>query len=97
MPASLRASWYRALAKIPGIEVMSAETNLDGRSGVALGLDDQNEIRQLIIDPVGGGFIGERQVAGVPPESPWIKRGTEIGASAITTSVASGLGEVPGK
>ncbi|SEF21203.1 hypothetical protein SAMN05421837_101765 [Amycolatopsis pretoriensis] len=97
MPAQLRAQWYRALAKIPGMTVLAAETNLDGRTGVALGLDDRHEIRQLIIDPVTGQFIGERQVAGAEPDEPWIKPGTEIGASAITTSVAGQLGVVPAK
>lgn len=97
MPAGLRAQWYRALAKIPGMAVLAAETNLDGRTGVALGLDDRHEIRQLIIDPVTGQFIGEREVAGAEPDEPWIKPGTEIGASAITTGVATRLGAVPAK
>ena len=73
MPAELRAQWYRALAKIPGMTVLAAETNLDGRTGVALGLDDRHEIRQLIIDPATGGFIGERTVAGAEPSEAWIK------------------------
>ncbi|MGW5721063.1 CU044_5270 family protein [Amycolatopsis sp. NPDC003865] len=95
MPAELRGQWYRALAKIPGMTVLAAETNLDGRTGVAVGLDDPHEIRQLIIDPVTGQFIGEREVAGAEPDEPWIKPGTEIGASAITTGVAARLGVVP--
>ncbi|WP_233223382.1 CU044_5270 family protein [Amycolatopsis sp. CA-128772] len=97
MPAPLRAQWYRALAKIPGITVLAAETNLDGRTGVALGLADSHEVRQLIIDPVTGAFIGERTIAGPQPDEPWIKPGTELGASAITTAVAGRLGEVPPK
>ncbi|WP_208630525.1 CU044_5270 family protein [Amycolatopsis kentuckyensis] len=97
MPASLRAEWYRALAKIPGITVLAASTNLDGRTGIALGLADRHEIRQLIIDPVTGGFIGERTIAGAEPEQPWLQPGTELGASAITTAVAGRLGEVPPK
>ena len=95
MPAELRAQWYRALAKIPGIKVLDAQANLDGRVGVALGLDDQHELRQLIIDPATGQFIGERSIAGPQPDSPWIKPGTELGSSAITTAVADRLGEVP--
>lgn len=97
MPAELRAQWYRALAKIPGIKVLAAETNLDGRAGVALGLDDEHVLRQLIIDPATGQFIGERTVAGAQPSDPWIKPGTELGASAITTGVADSLGVVPAK
>ncbi|WP_410617447.1 CU044_5270 family protein [Amycolatopsis sp. lyj-109] len=97
MPAGLRAQWYRALGKIPGIKVLAAETNLDGRKGVALGLADRHAIRQLIIDPVTGQFIGERQVAGAEPDFPWLKPGTEIGTSAITTGVAGRLGVAPAK
>ncbi|MET9001091.1 CU044_5270 family protein [Amycolatopsis sp. NPDC004169] len=95
MPAQLRAQWYRALAKIPGIKVLAAEANLDGRTGIALGLDDRHEIRQLIIDPATGAFIGERTIAGAEPEQPWLEPGTELGASAITTAVVGRLGEVP--
>ncbi|WP_410621113.1 CU044_5270 family protein [Amycolatopsis sp. cmx-8-4] len=97
MPAQLRAEWYRALAKIPGMKVLAAEANLDGRTGVALGLDDRHELRQLIIDPVTGQFIGERTIAGTQPDDPWIKPGTETGASAITTAVADRLGVAPAK
>ncbi|WP_410586491.1 CU044_5270 family protein [Amycolatopsis sp. lyj-23] len=97
MPAKLRAQWYRAMAKIPGIEVLAASANLDGRTGVALGLDDRHEIRQLIIDPATGGFIGERTIAGPEPDEPWLKPGTELGASAIRTAVAGRLGEIPPK
>ncbi|WP_199191339.1 CU044_5270 family protein [Amycolatopsis sp. CA-126428] len=97
MPAQLRAQWYRALAKIPGITVQAAEANLDGRTGIALGLDDRHEIRQLIIDPATGGFIGERTIAGAEPDEPWIKPGTQLGASAIRTAVTGRLGEVPPK
>ncbi len=97
MPAELRAQWYRALAKIPGMAVLAAETNLDGRTGVALGLDDGHQIRQLIIDPVTGQFIGERQIAGPQPEQSWIKPNTEIGSSAFTTAVVDQLGAAPAK
>ncbi|MEU0532624.1 CU044_5270 family protein [Amycolatopsis tolypomycina] len=97
MPAQLRAQWYRALAKIPGIKVLAASANLDGRTGVALGLDDRHAIRQLIIDPGTGAFLGERTIAGAEPEQPWLKPGTELGASAITTAVVGRLGEVPPK
>ncbi|VVJ18756.1 putative RNA polymerase sigma (70) factor [Amycolatopsis camponoti] len=97
MPAGLRAQWYRALAKIPGMTILAAETNLDGRTGVALGLDDRHEIRQLIIDPVTGQFVGERSIAGAEPDEQWIKPGTELGASAITTAVTGRIGEVPAK
>ncbi|MFJ1759106.1 CU044_5270 family protein [Amycolatopsis sp. NPDC088138] len=97
MPAGLRAEWYRALARIPGMKVLAAEANLDGRTGVALGLDDRHALTQLIVDPATGQFIGERTIAGDQPDEPWIKPGTELGASAITTAVADRIGVAPAK
>jgi hypothetical protein len=93
MPAGLRGPWYRAMAKIPGIKVIDNQADLDGRTGIALGLTDENVQRQLIIDPATGAFIGERTVAGAKPSDPWIKPGTEIGASAIRTAVVDSLVE----
>ncbi|ALG08654.1 CU044_5270 family protein [Kibdelosporangium phytohabitans] len=92
MTAQLRAQWYRALALIPGVRVIERRTTVDGRSGVALGLDDQRERQELVIDMVTGEFIGTRTLAGPQPSNPAIEPGTEIGASTITTSVVSTLG-----
>nr|WP_052478698.1 CU044_5270 family protein [Kibdelosporangium sp. MJ126-NF4]CEL20060.1 putative RNA polymerase sigma (70) factor [Kibdelosporangium sp. MJ126-NF4]CTQ97284.1 putative RNA polymerase sigma (70) factor [Kibdelosporangium sp. MJ126-NF4] len=92
MPAQLRAKWYRVLAKIPGVSVIDRRTIPDGRTGIALGLDDERGRRELIIDPATGEFIGEHTVAGPKPENPLIKPGTVMNTSAITTSVVNGLG-----
>lgn len=93
MPADLRAQWYRAIAKIPGIRIAAQATTLDGRDGVALGLTTEQEQRQLIIDPATGEFIGERTVAGARPSQPWISPGVETYSSSITTSVVNGRGQ----
>ncbi|SFR26007.1 hypothetical protein SAMN04488564_109177 [Lentzea waywayandensis] len=93
MPADLRAQWYRAIAKIPGIQIAAQATTVDGRDGVALGLTTEHEQRQLIIDPATGEFIGERTVAGVRPYQAWIRPGVETYSSSITTSVVNGRGQ----
>lgn len=95
MPADLRAQWYRAMAKIPGMQVVARTTNLDGRDGIALGYTDEHQQEQLIIDPATGAFIGTRTVAGAQPYQSWIKPGTEIEATAISTGVVDGLGKLP--
>ncbi|MFK0003401.1 CU044_5270 family protein [Paenarthrobacter sp. NPDC090522] len=89
MPADLRAALYRAAALIPGVTLVDNQTNLNGRTGTAIGRIDErtNSRHEIIIDPVTGQFIGERVVTlngfgDVPP-------GTAIAWSAITTSVAS--------
>ncbi|MBB5954758.1 hypothetical protein FHS29_001328 [Saccharothrix tamanrassetensis] len=93
MPADLRASWYRALALLDGVTVYDSAVTLDDRTGVAIGIEDVHERRDLIVDPATGEFIGERTVAGPQPHSAWIPPGTVTGFSSITTKVVNGIGE----
>ncbi|MFJ4030042.1 CU044_5270 family protein [Paenarthrobacter sp. NPDC089989] len=88
IPADLRAALYRAAALIPGVTLVDNQTNLNGRTGTAIGRIDErtNSRHEIIIDPVTGQFIGERVITlngfgDVPP-------GSAIAWSAITTSVA---------
>ncbi|MFI9813161.1 CU044_5270 family protein [Saccharothrix variisporea] len=92
MPADLRAGWYRALALLDGVKVYESAVTLDGRTGVAIGIEDENERRDLIVDPATGEFIGERTVAGPRPHYSWIAPGTVTGYSSITTEVVDGIG-----
>ncbi len=93
MPADLRASWYRALALLDGVQVYDQAVTLDGRTGVAIGIEDAHERRDLIVDPATGEFIGERAVAGTEPYDKWIAPGTVTGFSSITTKVVNGIGQ----
>jgi hypothetical protein len=61
-PADLRAALYRALALLPGLQVTERVANLDGHQGTALGLTENGERHDLIIDPATGQYIGERTV-----------------------------------
>jgi hypothetical protein len=63
VPADLRAALFQAATGIPGVEVVEAQANLDGRKGVAVGrYERKNGIRQeIIFDPDTGEVIGERQ------------------------------------
>ncbi|SDX18785.1 hypothetical protein SAMN05421504_102596 [Amycolatopsis xylanica] len=96
MPAEQRGNWYRALAKIDGVKVVENAVNLDGRTGIALGIDGEHERRDLIIDPKTGAFIGARSVAGEHPYEAWIKPGTVTEFSAVTTGVVGTIGQTPG-
>ncbi|MBW4715877.1 CU044_5270 family protein [Saccharothrix obliqua] len=93
MPADLRPGWYRALAQLDGVKVYDEAATLDGRTGVAIGIDTEAERRDLIVDPKTGEFIGERTVAGPKPHYSWIKAGTVLGYSSITTKVVDGIGQ----
>jgi hypothetical protein len=93
MPADLRAHWYRALALIDGVRVVGEVTMPDGRTGLALGLDEPREQRQLVLDPTNGDFIGERMVAGEQPDYAWIAPGTVTSLVTITTTVVDAQGE----
>jgi len=95
MPASVRGDFLRALAKIDGVKVVEEATAADGRKGLALGLETENERRDLIVDPDTGDVIGERSVAGPKPSDPWIKPGTVISTVSVTTKVADAIGVVP--
>lgn len=93
VPADLRASLYRALAMVPGLEIAEDVANLDGKQGKAFGIDEGEFRHELIIDPATGEYIGEREVLietwdGVPA-------GTVVGFTAVSASVADAIGEKP--
>ncbi|MFT7836320.1 hypothetical protein Q5530_09220 [Saccharothrix sp. BKS2] len=92
VPADLRAQWYRAPALLDGVTAFEQGVTLDGRTGVAIGVESPLERRELIIDPATGDFIGERTTAGPESYDPWIAPGTVTGFSSITTTVVDGIG-----
>ncbi len=95
MPADLRGALLRAMAKIDGVKVVEEATTPDGRKGLALGLDGDQERRDLIVDPDKGEVIGERTVAKAQADYPWIEPGTVTGSVSVTTKVADAIGVVP--
>jgi len=95
MPADLRGPFLRAMAKIDGVKVVEEATTSDGRKGIALGIGDERERRDLIVDPDNGEIIGERAVAADKPDSSWIKPGTVTSSVSVTVKVADAIGVVP--
>jgi hypothetical protein len=94
LPAHIRGDVYRALALLPGLEVSDRSANLDGRIGIALGIDRAGERQEMIIDPADGQFIGERRTATQDGEG--VPAGTVTGYSSISTGVVDNLGDKPG-
>ena len=62
IPADLRAAIYRALGKLPALEITDQLANLDGRTGIAYGMNDGTSRQEIIIDPATGQYIGARQL-----------------------------------
>jgi hypothetical protein len=93
LTADLRGALYQALALLPNIRITQQTATLDGRTGTAFAVDDNNldHLREeIIIDPKTGAFIGERDIAlstalGVPV-------GTVMDSSSISTAIVAKAG-----
>lgn len=87
VPADLRAALYRVAAtKVPGIELVDKSANLEGSTGVAVGLDDGTGQRhEMVFDATTGQVIGERStqtqaMGGIPA-------GAVVTLTAVNTQV----------
>ncbi|WP_233427942.1 CU044_5270 family protein [Actinokineospora spheciospongiae] len=92
VPADLRGALYAALTRLPGLDVVDAAANLDGKRGTALGVLDDQTRQDMIIDPVTGAFIGERRVSAGTTES-GIPGGTLLGYSSVEADVVPAIGQ----
>jgi hypothetical protein len=97
----ITAVLYQTLLLLPDVRVTQHVANLDGRIGVAMGIDSTSkpgvpssayspERQEIIIDPVANQFIGERTVtlaatAGTPA-------GTVSDHTSLSTSVVNSMG-----
>ena len=68
-------------------------TTLDVRTGTALGIDAYGQVREFIIDPDNGEFIGYREV--LSKEEHGIPAGTIRATFSTTTAVVDTAGERP--
>jgi hypothetical protein len=93
VPADLRAALYRALAKVPNLEITEQVANLDGVEGTAFGISAKGMRHDVIVDPKTGQFIGERQVTEEGFEN--IPAGTVMEYTSVTTAVVAAMGVRP--
>jgi hypothetical protein len=93
VPADLRAALYRALAKVPGLQITEEFANLDGQKGTAYGISEAGTRHDVIIDPTTGQFIGEREITEKGFEK--IPAGTVTEYTSMTTAVVNGMGISP--
>lgn len=87
--AELTATMYQTLAMLPGVAITQRRATLDGRSGTAIGVTDDEgfAITEVVIDLDEGRFLGirSRQVDGVGP----IPAGTTIWSTATASTVVN--------
>lgn len=95
VPADVRANLYRVLAMVPSIEITDRAANLDGKVGVAFGIGDEEDRKEIIIDVATGQFIGERETAGDDIDG--IEPGTVISFTSVETAVVDKIGVAPAK
>jgi hypothetical protein len=95
VPADLRAALYRALAKVPDLQITEQVANLDGRKGTAYGISAKGQRHDIIIDPTTGQFIGEREITEDAFDD--VPAGTVMSYTSVSTAVVSGMGVEPAK
>jgi hypothetical protein len=93
VPADLRAALYRALAKVPNLEITEQVANLDGVEGTAYGISAKGRRHDVIVDPETGQFIGERQVT--EEDLGDIPAGTVTQYTSVMTAVVPAMGVRP--
>lgn len=72
-PAALLAGFYRALARIPGVEFLGDTRDRAGRHGLAVARTAQGTRQELILDRDTGELLGEREVL-LDPDAAGLKR-----------------------
>lgn len=91
-PADLRAAVYRMIAKLPGLEVTDPDDSLEGRRGVAFGIETDGVRQELVIEPSTGEFIGTRTT--YLRTKQLLPAGTEF-YSSVSTAVVDEMGQEP--
>lgn len=95
VPADLRDALYRALCRLPAVELVEGVADLAGRCCLALVHDDGPTRTELLIDPADGQYAGERDT--LRRDSPCgLGTGMLINDTAVRTAVVDGLGVLPG-
>jgi hypothetical protein len=92
LPAHARATVYRALALLPSLRILESTRVLDGRTGVAVGLQARGAWVEIVVDPSTGAYIGRCRILvtaqdGLPP-------GTVTDATSLRTRIVSGVGRL---
>lgn len=91
-PADIRAALFEALAQTPGVTMLDGVTNLDGKSGVAIGYRGSNS--QMLFDRDTGQYIGNRATWPEFPDVPGIDDDKTTWLSTVRTEVVNSAPEI---
>ncbi|KJK46095.1 hypothetical protein UK23_24205 [Lentzea aerocolonigenes] len=90
-PAEVRSAVYQALTYLPKLEIAGSASVIDGRTGTALGVTENETTEQIVINPSNGEYLGSRTVLA---KDAWgLKQGQVIGTRSVTTKVVAGVGQ----
>lgn len=92
LPASVRATLYRAMAQIGGVEIGDAAVNLNGRVGTGFTVTGPALRDETIIDPTTGEFIGTRTTTLGHDAVTKNPAGAVISYTAVDTQIVKTLG-----
>ncbi|MFY1620304.1 CU044_5270 family protein [Micromonospora sp. WMMD736] len=94
VPPQTTATLYRAVAKIPGVEVVRGVEDAAGRRGVAVGYTERSRRDEWIFDEQTYEYLGERSyLVADTADGP---AGTVLATTAVLQrAVVSDLGERP--
>ncbi|MFJ8044951.1 CU044_5270 family protein [Kitasatospora sp. NPDC096147] len=88
-PPAVTAALYRAVGRIPGVELSEDAVDAAGRHGWGVARTGRGGVRfELILDRQGYGYLGERRVAVTDGE--WGPAGTVVGQAALLTRTLVG-------
>ncbi|HEX8628305.1 MAG TPA: CU044_5270 family protein [Catenuloplanes sp.] len=96
IPPAVNAALYRALARIPGVTVVSDAVDASGRTGVGVAIvrDDLAQRYELIFDQAGARYLGQRSY--LVRDTPNGKAGMlTANAAVLARGVADKAGQVP--
>lgn len=94
VPADLRAAFYRALTRLPGVSIDEDAENVDGHVCIAIVHDAGRTRTELMIDPSDGQFAGERDTIRTDSRT-GLPAGTVISTTAVRTAVVDQPGIRP--
>ncbi|MFD8940400.1 CU044_5270 family protein, partial [Streptomyces sp. NPDC059578] len=84
VPPAQAAALYRAVAKVPDVEVVKDVKDAAGRTGIAVVRDEGDSAqRQLIFDPKTKQYLGERVVTTEDHAASGLKKGDVQGTAAV--------------
>jgi hypothetical protein len=90
VPGDLKAALYLVAKDIPGVTLVSTDTDVDGRKGVSVGhLQPYGFLRsELLFDPNTGQYLGEREVVVRPVAEDYnLPAGTVYRSTSVTTGI----------